>query len=384
MREGPVARAVHFTASMSSPSQGWILQRMCACGQKTMGGQCDECKKKHLALQRNPMAPWAQPAAPPIVHEVLRSPGEALDAPTRSLMESRFGRDFSQVRVHSDERAAESARSVNAAAYTVGDNVVFNSGQYASKTYEGRKLLAHELTHVVQQTSGTTQAAGDLRVGESDSSQERAADNTSSWIMQQSHEPTGARLLSDSAGRAILQRQSSQPGPPPTIGGLDLTVDLERGSVSVSVSGPSNTPVIPKPTIGLRRDASGQYHVLIGGKDKVVTLDEIPWMLRKAVGAGSGTAQAAKNFRIPTCHQLQLSGKERMPRFMNFEQYKLQQRIWHGQVNPLGGEVWLELAKSIFDALIELCSLTMRAPPREAPEYNDAPNRTLPKGRPYA
>ncbi|WP_263352929.1 eCIS core domain-containing protein [Acidicapsa acidisoli] len=325
----------------------------------------------------------AQPAAPRIVHEVLRSPGEALDAPTRSFMESRFGRDFSRVRVHSDELAAESARSVNAAAYTVGSKLVFDRGQYASRTHEGRKLIAHELAHVVQQSSGTVQAAGDLRVGDSDSPQERAADNTSSWIMQ-SHGASGESLLSGSADRAILQRQPSQPGPPPTTGGLDLTVDLERGSVSVSVSGPSNTPLVPKPTIGLRRDASGQYHVLIGGKDKVVTLDEIPGMLRKAVGAGSGTAQAAKNFRIPTCHQLQLSGKERMPRFMTFEQYKLQQRIWHGQVNPLGGEVWLELTKSIFDALIELCFLTLTAPPREAPEYNDAPNGTLPKGSLYA
>lgn len=385
MREGPIARAVHSTASIPSSSQGWILQRKCACGQNKMGEQCDECKKKHLTLQRSSTAPVAQPAAAPsIVHEVLRSPGEALDSPTRSFMESRFGRDFSHVRVHSNERAAESAKSVNAAAYTVGNNLVFNRGQYASNTYEGRKLIVHELTHVVQQSSRAIPAAGDLRVGENDSSQERAADNTSSWIMRQGHEPAGAQMLSGSAGGAILQRQSSLPGPPPTTGGLDLTVDLERGSVSVSVSGPSNTPVVPKPTIGLRRDSSGQYHVLLGGKDKVVTLDEIPGMLKKAMGAGSGSAHAAKNFKIPTCHQLQLSGKERMPRFMTFEQYKLQQRIWHGQINPLGGEVWLELTKSIFDALIELCSLTLTAPPREAPEYNDAPNGTLPKGSQYA
>src|SRR5207253_648342 len=70
---------------------------------------------------------------------------------TRSFMEPRFGHDFSQVRVHTDERAAESARSVNALAYTAGQDVVFGGGQYEPGTNEGKKLLAHELTHVVQQ-----------------------------------------------------------------------------------------------------------------------------------------------------------------------------------------------------------------------------------------
>ena len=68
-------------------------------------------------------------------------------------MESRFGHDFSQVRVHTDTRAAESARAVNARAYTVGRNVVFGSGQYAPGSGEGQRLLAHELTHVVQQSA---------------------------------------------------------------------------------------------------------------------------------------------------------------------------------------------------------------------------------------
>ena len=66
-------------------------------------------------------------------------------------MESKFGHDFSQVRVHTDARAAESTRAVNALAYTVGRNVVFGAGQYEPGTSEGRRLLGHELTHVVQQ-----------------------------------------------------------------------------------------------------------------------------------------------------------------------------------------------------------------------------------------
>src|SRR5205085_3852447 len=87
--------------------------------------------------------------APPIVHEVLRSPGQPLDKGTRSYFEPRFGHDFSKVRVHIGAKAAESARAVNALAYTVGRNIVFGDGQ---NLYNGKKqLIAHELTHVLQQ-----------------------------------------------------------------------------------------------------------------------------------------------------------------------------------------------------------------------------------------
>lgn len=75
-----------------------------------------------------------------------------MDEPARLFMESRFGRDFCRVRVHTDERAAGSAKAVEALAFTVGHDVVFGSGQYNPGTAEGRRLLAHELTHVVQQS----------------------------------------------------------------------------------------------------------------------------------------------------------------------------------------------------------------------------------------
>lgn len=89
--------------------------------------------------------------APSSVSGVLRSPGRPLDAATRGFMEPRFGYDFSQVRVHADARASASAREVNARAYTVGHDIVFGSNQYSPATTSGRQLLAHELTHVVQQ-----------------------------------------------------------------------------------------------------------------------------------------------------------------------------------------------------------------------------------------
>jgi hypothetical protein len=90
-------------------------------------------------------------AVPAIVREVLAAPGQPLDMPTRALMGRRFGHDFSGVRVHTDSRAAESARSVLARAYTVGPHVVFGDGEYAPGTHRGRELLGHELTHTLQQ-----------------------------------------------------------------------------------------------------------------------------------------------------------------------------------------------------------------------------------------
>lgn len=103
-------------------------------------------------LQRK-AANEAEPSSvPPIVHEVLSSPGQPLDSETRTFMEPRFGHDFSRVRVHTDAKAAESARAVNAMAYTVGRDVVFGAGQYAPWTFNGRQLIAHELVHTLQQS----------------------------------------------------------------------------------------------------------------------------------------------------------------------------------------------------------------------------------------
>jgi len=141
----PVTRSV-------PASRGGLLQRKCACGQHAGGGECEECRKKRRTLQRRSLDGGRRPGeAPPVVEEVLRGPGQPLPAPSRQRMEARFGHDFSDVRVHAGPRAAESARSVNAAAFTVGRNVVFGARQYAPESGVGERLLAHELAHVVQQ-----------------------------------------------------------------------------------------------------------------------------------------------------------------------------------------------------------------------------------------
>ncbi|HEX6899531.1 MAG TPA: DUF4157 domain-containing protein [Thermoanaerobaculia bacterium] len=183
-----------------------VLQRKCACGQRTGGEECEECKKKRQVLRRRSGDGSAPDKAPEIVHEVLNSAGQPLDIATRGFMESRFGRDlssvpsrrptlqrasghleigssldpqereaeriagritapgptpgppgqrfdFGDVRIHTDSRAARSAAAVNALAYTVGPNIVFGTGQYSPGTASGRELLAHELVHVAQQSA---------------------------------------------------------------------------------------------------------------------------------------------------------------------------------------------------------------------------------------
>ncbi len=96
-------------------------------------------------IQRKPASQAEQQEVPPIVHKVLNSPGQPLDKETREFFEPQFGHDFSQVRVHTDKKAGESARAVNALAYTVGENVVFDEGQYCPRTSKGNWLIAHEL-----------------------------------------------------------------------------------------------------------------------------------------------------------------------------------------------------------------------------------------------
>jgi hypothetical protein len=85
------------------------------------------------------------------IKNILTSTGSPLDSSAKEFMESRFNYDFSNVRIHTDKRASKSANSVNALAYTMGRHIVFGEGQYLPDTLEGRTLLAHELTHVVQQ-----------------------------------------------------------------------------------------------------------------------------------------------------------------------------------------------------------------------------------------
>jgi hypothetical protein len=204
--------------SMASPAG--LLQRKCACGQHTSSGEaCETCKKKRLqrAVRAGPRSGEPSPStrsdtlnrAPSIVHDVLNSPGQALDSQVRAEIEPQFGHDFSQVRIHTNPKAAESAQAVQAQAYTVGHHLVFASGQYQPNTQTGKHLLAHELSHVVQQSAVPHPPASQALVVESPNTpQEHEAERAAHSIAFRE------RLHPSSATRPMLVRKLmvDQPG----------------------------------------------------------------------------------------------------------------------------------------------------------------------------
>lgn len=196
-------------STFAPPILNGVLQRKCGCGNHTVaGGECSDCSKKKDGLQRKlavgsvndsyeqeadriadqvlaspanravsdgptriqryvRQAVSDADAAPGSVNNVLSGSGRPLASALRQDMEQRFGHDFSRVRVHSDATAEQSARELNALAYTVDHNIVFGAGQFNPHAHEGRRLLAHELTHVVQQTGGGGSATGPIQTSPS-------------------------------------------------------------------------------------------------------------------------------------------------------------------------------------------------------------------------
>jgi hypothetical protein len=205
---------VQTHAVKSQPSRaanvGFLLQRKCACGSPTssLTGDCDECQSKtglqaklRIGATNDPlereadwvadhvMAAQAHPAvrsapvriqrvtnqatlpaemAPASVDRALGSPGRALEPTLRREMEQRFGHDFSRVRVHVGTAADQSARDVGAHAYTAGNDIVFDAGRFEPGTHAGRRLIAHELTHVVQQSDATAVGGTDRHAAQAD------------------------------------------------------------------------------------------------------------------------------------------------------------------------------------------------------------------------
>jgi hypothetical protein len=122
----------------------------------------------------------------PVLDVVGKGGGSALDTDTRADMESRFGTSFGNVRIHTDTAAHESAKSVNAQAYTVGNDIVFQNGKFDPGSDEGKHMLAHELTHVKQQESGPvsgTDAGGGVKVSDPSDHFEREASANADRLM---------------------------------------------------------------------------------------------------------------------------------------------------------------------------------------------------------
>jgi hypothetical protein len=174
------AATIHRSASAtrrtwSANPAARLFQRRCACG-----GTCENCRPTALSLDRHTASTRQTASLPPSGRETLGARGRPLDPAARTFMEPRFGHDFSSVRLHTDDRAARSAREVNALAYTVGDDIAFAPGHYAPDTRAGRRLLAHELAHVVQQRRAP--AAESDSISQPDDQDEGAADSAAESV----------------------------------------------------------------------------------------------------------------------------------------------------------------------------------------------------------
>jgi hypothetical protein len=199
------ATAQKSTAPALTAAPIATIQRQCECGQHAVGGECEECKQKKGVLQRSSAGRGTERSALAWVRPALESPGQPLDRETRTFMESRFEHDFSNVRVHTGARAAESARALHANAWALGRDLVFTNGAYAPNTPAGRHLLAHELAHVVQQehsaepapqTAVNVSGPGDSAEREAEAAASRVAEGETVSV----HESADAETVHRDAG----------------------------------------------------------------------------------------------------------------------------------------------------------------------------------------
>lgn len=230
-------------------------------------------------LRRQP-AGLASELAPPSVHQVLRSPGQPLDLPTRSFMESRLGHSFGEVQIHTGERAAASARSVDAVAYTVGRHIVFGSGAYRPGTSVGRQLLAHELRHVVQQRAKSVTGAS-LIVGPVGDAAEREADAVARTIGSAASNVGIPTDPAEAPAGTRLQRQPAQskpvipmpvfdefdpmvsvpdvPGVPGFLRGQNARLSDVKKALDFLRGSSSESPKNCDPAIGFERAGMGEF-----------------------------------------------------------------------------------------------------------------------------
>lgn len=166
-----------------------------------------------VAQRREAPGPMGAADALPMVNDALSSPGQPLDVATQGFFSARFRHDFAGVRVHADAAAARSAHAINALAYTVGRDIVFGAGQYAPDTRAGQRLLAHELTHVVQQ-GGSSPGVAPAAAGHHDTGVAAAL-------------PT--RGQAGDANTGLIQRQPSSEAP--TL--RDVPIFLEKLELDV-------------------------------------------------------------------------------------------------------------------------------------------------------
>ena len=255
----PVVQAKSSRPSFTPVPVGTVQR----CGGHSCGtGACADENPRHV--QRSGNGDSAGQTVPRVVTDVLRSPGQPLESGIRDRMESRFGHDFSHVRIHNDERAGESARAIRSLAYTVGRDIAFAEGQFRPETPSGRRLLAHELTHVVQQGGAATPPSPHPRLAQDSagSTAEEEARRVATEVDAPNHAEVGPFAVRHQVQTATLHRASPH--------AVALTTRLgrtRRTGIQFWPTNVSDTVVGPVSAAGgLMGGGINQLHVIIGGQ----------------------------------------------------------------------------------------------------------------------
>jgi hypothetical protein len=226
--------AFPISPSLAKKSSGVkpAIQRKCICdGNAEAGGECAECQAKEQMIQRQATNNDFPAFLPPSVAEAMQSgSGDPLAKPARLQMENALGADLGDVRVHTESQAARAARDLNAEAFTFGQDIFFGAGTFQPEKPEGQKLLAHELTHTVQQKGNDSlqaNSAGGVTISQPGEPQEVEAEAVAQRVMM--GKPPALQL----SPAAHLQRQPTD-------------ADVADASTQAEVAEPGLSPEVAR------------------------------------------------------------------------------------------------------------------------------------------
>jgi hypothetical protein len=284
-----VARLVVAGAPLS-------VQRQCTCeGNGGAGGECPSCQAEGQ-VQRQAADEDAPARLPPSVSRAMNTGGgQALPRQVRGPMEQAFGTDFGGVRIHTDAQAARAAADINAYAFTAGQDVYFGSGRFQPETQDGKKLLAHELTHTVQQrgagpSPGMAQTA--MRVSQPGDPEEREAESAAGAVTAGQPAPLPGPAT---PGPGLARDGAPGPAPPAPAGGN--TVSESVAAIIYDLKGITTSAASARILNQfLGRDAASIQSILDGLKAQAGNNDETPdgmidWLF------GDITAEDARKLR---------------------------------------------------------------------------------------
>jgi Domain of unknown function (DUF4157) len=292
LRTGPAA--VNTLRRLARPSTVPLVMRSCECG----GSSEESCQCSPSDGRSGPATTDA--AATKTVQETLGANGTSLDPVVRHDMESRFGLDFGDVRIHTGPQAARSAQALSARAFTVGTHIAFGDGGFAPHTDDGKRTLAHELWHVVQQSQGAVSGSpvpgGGLSISDPSDRFEREAEQTARRVTATGFQPEGGAQL-DKAGAPTAMVDPGD-GTGADIGGSlggDQPSTLLRDTVQRQLAGPPQFTVTDTTTTGPTYGSCRNFNWVVNWS----TTGKNGWIVQEITNSGAITGCDGSSKPVP-------------------------------------------------------------------------------------